>query len=109
MRRIKAALDPSFTFGPLDRDGLALAVEASLKTFTIKRNIVTRYEPRIECPLAQSNVSVLTQIEGSESIVTRWNLQWQDDPATDWRLVRIIKWYLKDQEMPADGTFPKAP
>ena len=106
---IRNALDPTFRFGPLDRDGLALAADASLKTFTIQRNTITKYEPRIEHPLAQSNISVVSQITGAGPIVTRWKLQWEDDPTSDWRLTGIITWYLNDQEQPANGTFPKGP
>jgi hypothetical protein len=108
---IKALLVPTFRFGPLDRDELASAVDASLKTFTIKSNVIRKYSSAVNDTHAGSEINVLSTLDGSAAgtYLTKWELEWEDNAEDGWRLGRIVKWYLNDHEMPASEGFPHAP
>ncbi len=107
---IKAELADSFQFGPFDRAGLLQTVDASLKTFNIKSNIITSYDSQINNDKAASDLTVFSELDGASAgnCKTRWHLVWHDY-GKDWQLLRIENWSLNDQPMPAGGGFPKAP
>jgi len=110
MGGIQSVLDEKFAFGPLDRAGLVKEVEASLKTFTIKSNMIRSYEAQLGDRQARSAISVVSQLDGTAAgtYLTQWQLVWQDYGA-DWQLERIDGWKLNNQPMPAEDGFPKAP
>lgn len=107
---ITRRLASDFSCGPYNRETMAALIDATLQSLTIKSNTVRLFDAALRDTTADSQFNIFTTLdaaatEAAGGYLTQWHLEWRDDPATDWQLVRITRWSLNNQEMPLDLKF----
>ncbi len=99
-------LASDFSFGVMGKTEMRIGLKAVLEWARFESNRVRFYEGKVEGDLASSQVNVLTLMDAKSGqggpYVSKWWLEWRDEPGADWKLVRVRKWVLNEQEMPAD-------
>ena len=100
---VVALLAPDFRSEPLNitRPETRQAVIAViLNVYHIRSNTITALKMELFPGGARSDIVVFTELEDLPMTKTRWQLEWIDDPASDWRLRSADLQAINDQPMP---------
>lgn len=108
---IVGVLAPDFRFGTAGKTDMGLQVDTTLKMLKPKSNLIRFYEATISDERASTKINIFTTLDSAANIptgpyLTKWQLSWRDDPASDWQLTAIEHWYMSDgktdTEMPTN-------
>jgi hypothetical protein len=108
VERVFSYFEPHFTVPALGIRGDELAAARDqladiLKRYGIKDSHITDYHTALNGDgTAVTQFTVLT-LSDMGPIKTTWQLSWNDQPGTDWRIMNATLLKLGDQAFPAEG------